>query len=175
MVKRILKSGCRCQMNAFSPLNRRVSHQRDSASSGHATIVGFQIPRPRDCAICGPMVHVCGMYMLRTKSQTQHPCRDSTENWKLLQELERPRETTQRCSPVQGPSDKALVREYLEALRHLCRKFAALSDLLKLFVRDRSSQYRLTENVRSRYCVLNGKIDADAPDRRHRVRRISDT
>src|ERR1700691_3382953 len=90
------------------------------ASRSLVTIGGFQIPGPCDCAISRPVVHIRCLDMLRTKSQSQQPRRDSTENWKLLQELEGQREAKQRCSPIQGPSDKALVCEYLEALRHLC-------------------------------------------------------
>jgi hypothetical protein len=74
----------------------------------------------------------------------------------------------------QSRTEKSLVSKNLDALGHARRKFAALLNLREQFVCHGIPHERIRQQIRGGHCILNRKINTDAPDGRHRVGRVSD-
>ena len=75
----------------------------------------------------------------------------------------------------QHARDQAFLHGDLHALDDLHRPFAALLDGGEQRLVDRTAvEQRLRQRIRGGDRVLDREIDADAPDRRHRVRSVAD-
>jgi hypothetical protein len=112
--------------------------------------------------------------VLTAKSQSDRSSWNSTQDRELSQKLQRQWKTPDRRLATQSRANEALVRENLKSLDYSRGKFAASLDFTKPFVGHPAMQQGLRKNVRGGNRVLNGEIDTDATDWRHRMSRISD-
>ena len=92
---------------------------------------------------------------------------------KPTEQAQRPR-WRHRSRAAEHPPDHLVLYDNLQPLRHPGWEFAPLLNRGKMIAGDSPRPQRLGENVGSRHRILDGEIDADSADRRHRMRGIAD-
>lgn len=112
--------------------------------------------------------------MLGANSQSQHSSRNSTQDWKLPQQLEWQRKTPHRFAIAQSAANKPTMRENLKPLSHLGWKFPAFLDLMEQYLADRPMQQGLRQDICRGNRVLDREIDAHSADRRHGMSTVPD-
>ena len=71
--------------------------------------------------------------------------------------------------PAQSGADELAMHKHLNSLRHACRKTTPSLHLAQIVLADRTPQQRQRQQIRRGNRILNGKVDANASDRRHGV------
>src|SRR5262245_37014539 len=75
---------------------------------------------------------------------------------------------------AQYTRNNPLLHDDLQPLRYSGGQLPSPLDLAQMVTGDLPLAQRIQQNIGCRHRVLNREIDADAADRRHRVRRVSD-
>src|SRR5580658_1077902 len=112
--------------------------------------------------------------MFGAEAHANKPGWKPAQIWKPLKQLQLPRETEWAGATQNAPNDPVLNCE----LQPLCcqgREVPPLLDSLKVLERGGPDMQLWAQDVRRRDRVLDGQIDADSTDWRHRVRCITNT
>ena len=158
----------------------RGRRQADRERSGFGIPAGGS-PRPHRDGIAEGVTRrsarlregVRRVHMLGPDAHADQPRRDAAQEWKHAEDPDQ----EWRLRPlltVQYLADELLLDRELHPLREAYRKGAPLLDRLKVGVRHGAGPERRRQPVGGGDRVLHRDIDADAADRRHRVRGIAD-
>src|SRR5271166_1317008 len=111
--------------------------------------------------------------MLGAKSHSDRSRRDSPQDRPSSHQLQNPRKREPLIA-AEHATDKSILYENLQALRHAGRKLAPSLDLAQSVDANRSFAQSRGEDIRGRDRVLNREVDSHLSDWRHRMRRIAD-
>src|SRR6266704_1120598 len=120
----------------------------------------------------GPRSTPSATVMLRTRSDSDEPSGNLSQDWKPFQKAKHKR---QRIFEMRSlASNHAAMNENLHCLNEPRRPFAARLHFAQIVHGNRTGSQFFREQIGSRNGILDSEIDADAACRRHRMRRIAD-
>ena len=112
--------------------------------------------------------------MLRPESHADDASRELPQPRMTIEQPQRQRQWLETDFPFERWFDDALVRLHLQRLRPFRRRHSSHLHDFERSIDQRIFTKAIGANIRGRDGILNRQIDADATDRRHRVRRIAD-
>ena len=113
------------------------------------------------------------MDVLGPDANGQQPAGDAAQQRDPVEQFEHER----RLRPLrrrEGAADDLVLHDELEPLREAHGECSARLDRAEVVVAHGTGLERRDQAVGGGDCVLDGEVDADAADRRHRVRGIAD-
>ena len=111
--------------------------------------------------------------MLGTEAHADEASWNSSQQWVSVEEADGAW-NLDRTLRLQRPHEDRVLQDHLHPLRDSGWKLSAPLNRLQLGGGRDAALQRLVQQVRRRHGILNGEVDADAADGRHRVRRVAD-